>query len=187
MTSHLNQIARVPLRLPLLWSKRNFSTPTNQQSLDELCAHVINVRNFVNLTPQMDKEVHIYSRKKETPVSLKSLFETGKGEKLHQMDALISSSAKKHNVNAKILMQVACFLHREIPIRLAHRASQLEANPIFLQSRKSLLLTVSVSAYTRWLIQHTSNRFAVGTRHLLHSYVLSPFPTILNVKQCSER
>jgi len=33
-------------------------------------------------------------------------------------------------------MQVACFLHRELPVRLAHRACELEATPVLQQSKQ---------------------------------------------------
>ena len=60
-----------------------------------------------------DTELRIYGKKKQTPVSLKSLLETGAGKMLDQ-----------HPVNTdydkamRIRFQIACFLHRELPVRL---------------------------------------------------------------------
>ena len=42
----------------------------------------------------------------------------------------------KHQVTQRIMIQVACFLHRELPIRLAQRAVKLEASPLFARSGK---------------------------------------------------
>lgn len=38
------------------------------------------------------------------------------------------------SANDQILIQVACFLHRELPVRLAHRACELEATDLFKHS-----------------------------------------------------
>ena len=80
-----------------------------------------------------EKEILLYSNKKQTPVTLKSLVETGKGERL-SMDEKIAESGSA--VTSKVLVQVACFLHRELPVRLAHRAMKLEASPLFMKSGK---------------------------------------------------
>jgi hypothetical protein len=79
-----------------------------------------------------EKELIIYSTKKLTPVSLKSLMDTGKGERL---DDLGSSNRLSHaTASQKVLTQVACFLHRELPVRLAHRAVRLESSSIFAKN-----------------------------------------------------
>ena len=63
-----------------------------------------------------------FARKKQVSVDLKTLMETGQGKSLDKMS---------HNVQGTesqlVLMQVACFLHRELPVRLAHRAIELES------------------------------------------------------------
>jgi len=73
-------------------------------------------------------DLEYYSKKKQTAVSLKALMETGRGALLEQGQHHPSTKASE-----KILIQVACFLHRELPIRLAHRAIELEAG-LFLKS-----------------------------------------------------
>ena len=45
-------------------------------------------------------------------------------------------SGKSTKASDKVIMQVACFLHREMPVRLAHRAVKLEASPLFQMSGK---------------------------------------------------
>jgi hypothetical protein len=78
----------------------------------------------------LEKELDLYSKKKQTSVSLKSLMESGRGDNPN----LPYGRATK--ASDKVLMQVACFLHREMPVRLAHRAVKLEASPLFLMSGK---------------------------------------------------
>ena len=43
-------------------------------------------------------------------------------------------STTQHNTSERVQIQVACFLHRELPIRLAHRVVELEAIPIMRES-----------------------------------------------------
>jgi hypothetical protein len=96
-----------------------------------------------------EKELYIYASKKQTPVSLKSLMETGKGDRLSHFDELMKArfiSTNSHGANntpptkatpvasQRILIQVACFLHRELPVRLAQRAVKLDASPLFQRS-----------------------------------------------------
>jgi len=76
---------------------------------------------------QFEKEVLLYSSKKQTPVSMKSLLETGSGK-------LPGITYYKSEEIMKMLIQVACFLHRELPIRLAHRIIRLEESSIFATS-----------------------------------------------------
>ena len=73
----------------------------------------------------LEKELQLYSNKKQTPVSLKSLMETGKGIRLKDEKAV---DIENEIARQKILIQVACFLHRELPVRLAHRAVKLESS-----------------------------------------------------------
>lgn len=81
----------------------------------------------------IQRELVLYSNKKQTPVSLQALMDTGKGNKLGDF---ASKSIESSRPLDKILMQVACFLHRELPVRLAHRAVKLEAFPLFARSGK---------------------------------------------------
>lgn len=98
-------------------------------------------RSGVSISPvsantPADQELLMYSRKKLTSVSLRSLMETGRGDLLghtkgKSSDKLVATSTPTPE---KIIIQVACFLHRELPVRLAHRAVQLQESPLFLKS-----------------------------------------------------
>jgi pyruvate dehydrogenase kinase 2/3/4 len=81
-------------------------------------------------------ELKIYASKKQTAVSLKSLLETAKGEMLpgHHPYPAVSGIADLDK-QMRIQFQIACFLHRELPVRLAHRCIALESLPILKQSR----------------------------------------------------
>ena len=83
------------------------------------------------ISSPLDKELLIYSNKKQTPVSLKSLMETGKGIRLKDENSI---DIEDEIARQKVLIQVACFLHRELPVRLAHRAVKLEASHLFNKS-----------------------------------------------------
>ena len=43
-------------------------------------------------------------------------------------------AASQQNTAERVQIQVACFLHRELPIRLAHRVVELESIPIMKES-----------------------------------------------------
>lgn len=97
--------------------------------------------NFLNVnrrlcsavnSANLDKEITYYSSKRQTPVSLKSFMETGRGERLNQ---LISFKGDEGDFGLEqVLIQVACFLHRELPVRIAHRVQQLETSPLLRKS-----------------------------------------------------
>lgn len=82
------------------------------------------------MTPALEKELILYSKKKQTSVSLRSLMESGRGDNPNL------PSGKSTKASERVLMQVACFLHREMPVRLAHRAIRLEQSPMFKMSGK---------------------------------------------------
>jgi hypothetical protein len=87
------------------------------------------------LTPSEKELLLLYSNKKQTPISLNSLMETGKGDRLYDSYSKIDILPRvEGQVTEQVLIQVACFLHRELPVRLAHRAVKLEATPTFIKS-----------------------------------------------------
>ena len=74
-----------------------------------------------------------YAHEPQTSVSLQTLMRTGRGEYLHRTFA---TAPHKENLNAhlateRVLIQVAGFLRRELPIRLAHRIRDLDTIPLF--------------------------------------------------------
>mmetsp|Transcript_14608 Transcript_14608/g.21780 ORF Transcript_14608/g.21780 Transcript_14608/m.21780 type:complete len:399 (-) Transcript_14608:172-1368(-) len=78
---------------------------------------------------QVEKEVQLFGNKKQTPVSMKSLIETG------NVSGKLPEIAEDNSEEmTKMLVQVACFLHRELPIRLAHRIIRLEESATFTKS-----------------------------------------------------
>lgn len=76
----------------------------------------------------------MYSKKKQTSVSLRALMESGQGLHLYKSGLGGGSTEDAMKVAEKILIQIACFLHRELPVRLAHRAVKLEVSPLFMKS-----------------------------------------------------
>jgi pyruvate dehydrogenase kinase 2/3/4 len=56
-------------------------------------------------------------------------------------------------LNQCLIRQIACFLHRELPVRLAHRAVELEETPVFKSS--SSIRTVC-NGYKRSFAEITS-------------------------------
>jgi pyruvate dehydrogenase kinase 2/3/4 len=68
------------------------------------------------------------ARQPQTSVSLQALMRTGQGEYLHK--TFEQETVQKHAATELVLRQVAGFLRRELPIRLAHRIHDLEGIPV---------------------------------------------------------
>lgn len=64
----------------------------------------------------------------QTPVSLQTLLRTGRGDFLHKSFA--ESTVEKHAATELVLRQVASFLRRELPVRMARRVADLESVPV---------------------------------------------------------
>jgi len=69
-----------------------------------------------------------YAHEPQTSVSLQALMRTGRGEYLHKTFA--EEKLERHAATELVLIQVAGFLRRELPIRLAHRIRDLEGIPL---------------------------------------------------------
>ena len=80
------------------------------------------------------KLINDHAKQPPTSVSLQALMRTGRGEYLdrHFENAAIN----EHTATELVLMQVASFLRRELPIRLAHRVQDLEKVRTEQASRK---------------------------------------------------
>lgn len=65
----------------------------------------------------------------QTSVSLQALMRTGRGEYLHKTFEDMEN-VDQHSATNLVLIQVASFLRRELPIRLAHRIQDLEGAPL---------------------------------------------------------
>lgn len=72
--------------------------------------------------------INDHARQPQTSVSLQALMRTGRGEFLHKHFA--DTEIERHTATEMVLMQVASFLRRELPIRLAHRVQDLEGVPL---------------------------------------------------------
>ena len=68
-------------------------------------------------------------------MGIKALLETGRGEYLKNFEMGLKQVDRGGTVKEKVLIQVASFLHRELPVRFAHRALQLDAIPLLQTSK----------------------------------------------------
>uniref|UniRef100_A0A6U4CVZ3 Protein-serine/threonine kinase n=1 Tax=Phaeomonas parva TaxID=124430 RepID=A0A6U4CVZ3_9STRA len=82
------------------------------------------------------------AERRQTGVSLKTLLDTGRGDLLQKLDSVDPTST----ATEQMLIQVACFLHHELPIRLARRV-------VDLQRIKLLRDMESVQLVHRWYAQ----------------------------------
>jgi len=81
-----------------------------------------------------EKDLQYFGKKKQSGVSLTALMETGRGDRLKEFDQLVDTSKQQAGASERVQIQVACFLHRELPIRLAHRAVELESSQLYKES-----------------------------------------------------
>ena len=97
-------------------------------------------------SPEVQALVDHHARKPQTSASLETLMKTGRGEYLHRLEdthgaygyASVEVSADDESeATPLVLLQVASFLRRELPIRLAHRIHDLSRVPL-LQDMKSV-------------------------------------------------
>jgi hypothetical protein len=90
-------------------------------------ARVFSTNTETNAVDNIADQLQYYGKKKQTLVSLKALMETGVGALLHHHPEGAggnSSETATHNneLLEKVRIQVACFLHRELPVRLARKS-----------------------------------------------------------------
>lgn len=72
----------------------------------------------------------------QTSVSLQDLMRTGKGEYLHKtFDNADERLIENHTATELVLIQVAGFLRREMPVRLAHRIREIERVPLMRDAK----------------------------------------------------
>jgi len=80
---------------------------------------------------EVGKRVAQAATQAQTSVSLQDLMRTGKGEYLHKtFEDSFEDLQENHSATELVLMQVAGFLRREMPVRLAHRIRDLERVPL---------------------------------------------------------
>lgn len=81
------------------------------------------------LTDDVSEVVKKLALMPQTSVSLQALMRTGRGEFLHKTFEDMEN-VDQHSATDLVLIQVASFLRRELPIRLAHRIQDLEGAPV---------------------------------------------------------
>jgi pyruvate dehydrogenase kinase 2/3/4 len=72
----------------------------------------------------LEESILNQARQPQTSVSLRALMRTGQGEFLHKTFG--EEDRERHAATDLVLLQVAGFLRRELPIRLAHRLHDLD-------------------------------------------------------------
>jgi hypothetical protein len=112
----LSQQSRLVTAAP---ATRLFSSVPHQQPLAKA------------LTGLQESEIQFIqeqARQPQTSVSLQALMRTGRGEYLHRTFG--EETVQRHAATELVLIQVAGFLRRELPIRLAHRIQDLQGIPV---------------------------------------------------------
>lgn len=84
----------------------------------------------VEIPNDVAKAIEKYTKKKQTSVTLQTLMKTGRGELLGKTYKDNNFRLEHQHATEEILMQVAGFIRREMPIRLAHRISDLDSVPM---------------------------------------------------------
>lgn len=146
-------------RPPLLLSSnrhRPLSTSTNtgpdersgRVPLKEPDDEPIDFTKLPHSSPEVQNLIEHQARKPQTSASLQTLMKTGRGEFLHKMAkhsqgagggyaSVTVSPEDESEATPLVLLQVATFLRRELPIRLAHRIHDL-SRVAYLQDMKSV-------------------------------------------------
>ncbi|KAL9179962.1 hypothetical protein ACHAXT_007932 [Thalassiosira profunda] len=110
-------------------SVRLMSTSTAEAPIDYL--------SLPHDSPEVQALIDRQARKPQTSASLQTLMRTGRGEFLHRLEdthgggyASVDVPADQSEATPLVLVQVASFLRRELPIRLAHRIQDLSRVPL---------------------------------------------------------
>jgi Mitochondrial branched-chain alpha-ketoacid dehydrogenase kinase len=133
-TSTCTTISRVSLRsfhgshaAPL--SLGSTSTSTNSSSIDPSIA-------LDGFPDDVARAIALAATHAQTSVSLQDLMRTGKGEYLHKtFDNADEKLIENHTATELVLIQVAGFLRREMPVRLAHRIREIERVPLMRDAK----------------------------------------------------
>lgn len=84
---------------------------------------------FDGVPDDVSELINKHANMPQTSVSLQALMRTGRGEYLHKTFEGVDN-VDQHSATNLVLIQVASFLRRELPIRLAHRIQDLEGVPL---------------------------------------------------------
>jgi len=112
----------------------SLSTTTNTKN----CNNDDRDINYDGVLDEETKLINDHAKQLPTSVSLQVLLRTGRAEYLDRHFENVAM--KEHTATELVLMQVASFLRRELPIRLAHRVKDLEKVPLMkdMQSVKEV-------------------------------------------------
>ncbi|KAL7515495.1 hypothetical protein ACHAXN_013132 [Cyclotella atomus] len=121
---------------------RPLSTTTSSSSSSSSTDQPPNYTLLSHDSPEVLELINHHARKPQTSASLQTLMKTGRGEFLHKMAKQMPSDStgggyasvemfpEESEATPLVLLQVASFLRRELPIRLAHRIQDLQRVPM---------------------------------------------------------
>mmetsp|Transcript_25724 Transcript_25724/g.29392 ORF Transcript_25724/g.29392 Transcript_25724/m.29392 type:complete len:436 (+) Transcript_25724:132-1439(+) len=94
---------------------------------------------FKGVSREISNSIYEHSIQPQTSISLETLMQTGRGEFLKKTyKNLDDTEITEREATEKVLQQVAGFLRRELPIRLAHRIQDLDGVP-YMKDMPSVL------------------------------------------------
>ena len=79
-----------------------------------------------------------YADRRQTSVNMETLLKTGYGYLLDKTHHTKDDTSGAMSTRERTLVQVASFLHREMPVRFAHRARELQRLPYGLAEMPSI-------------------------------------------------
>jgi len=123
--------------LPMLFST---NSPSMAKSSSKSSSKELNSRDidYDGVPDNVAKLINDHAKQPPTSVSLQALMRTGRGEYLDRHFENVAIN--EHTATELVLMQVASFFRRELPIRFAHRVQDLEKVPLMkdMQSVKEV-------------------------------------------------
>ena len=124
--------ARQGLR-PRPFASNEITTPP-LSSFSSSSLRATDAASLPHSSPEVQALVDRYARKPQTSASLQTIMRTGRGELLHKMKSSHAAGAAESESESEatplVLLQVASFLRREMPIRFAHRIHDLKEAPL---------------------------------------------------------
>lgn len=124
---------------------RGLSTASEPTATTAEPSEPVDYMSLPHSSPEVQALIDRHAHKPQTSASLQTLMKTGRGEFLHRLEDTHGGGYASVDVNPGdeseatplVLLQVASFLRRELPIRLAHRIQDLSRVPL-LQDMKSV-------------------------------------------------
>jgi pyruvate dehydrogenase kinase 2/3/4 len=123
-----HQRAAVVVALQTLGNVKRFQSTSSAASSEQSMT-------LEGFAPEVGVQIAKAATQAQTSVSLQDLMRTGRGEYLHKTFQNPDSLQEKHTATELVLIQVASFLRRELPVRLAHRIQDLEQVPLMKDTK----------------------------------------------------